>query len=135
MRTAVISIHEEFAQAIFQGKKRYEFRTRAPVLDGPTKFQVYVPGPQKALIGEIIINRILEGSPTKIWRATSHAAGIDQKRFMEYFNGRERAYALVITDKKKYPKSAPLGWLRSNLAEGFCPPQFMKWLTDPLPVP
>jgi predicted transcriptional regulator len=127
MRTGLLSIHEKYAKAIFEGRKQYEFRRRAPELGGPTRFLVYVPG-RRRLAGEIWVEAILEGSPSSVWERTKHAGGITRREFRSYFEGRETAYALAIARAEEYAQQSSLEELRDAVPGGFYPPQYLRWL-------
>jgi predicted transcriptional regulator len=129
LKTGVLSIREEFADAIFRGIKRYEFRTKAPTITAPTRFLVYVPAPRKELVGEITIGSILTGSPKTIWDQTNPFGGISEEQFRTYFRGRAQAHALRIDSKRQYREAIPLEDLRDRRAVGFSPPQYLSWLS------
>lgn len=130
MKTAILSIHERYATKIFARTKKYEFRRRAPDLDTPIRFFVYVPG-RRSMAGEIIVTKILKGSPTAIWKKTGKQGGITRAEFMNYFAGRETAYAYAIKTVKEYDTQPTLEDLRSITPGGFHPPQYLKWAAGP----
>jgi len=127
MKTALLSIHEQYAAKIFAGTKRFEFRRRAPEMDTPIRFLVYVPG-RRRLAGEMRVNKILEGRPSTIWRKTRAKAGITKKEFDAYFDGRDVAYAYAIGRVKEYDEQPTLGELRQVIPGGFYPPQYLRWV-------
>ena len=127
MKTGLLSIHERFASQIFAGTKRFELRRRAPDLETPIRFLVYVPG-RRRLAGEIVVHRILEGTPTQIWRLTRGENGISKKDFEAYFAGRARAFAYAIGKATEYEEQPTLEVLRSSVPGGFAPPQYLRWL-------
>lgn len=127
MRTGLLSIHEKYAAAIFEGRKRFEFRRRAPDLEMPTRFLVYVPG-RRRLAGEIWVESILQGSPTRVWEQTKLAGGITRSEFRAYFRGRDIAFALGIARAQEYEEQSSLEDLREAVPGGFYPPQYLRWL-------
>jgi predicted transcriptional regulator len=128
MKTGLLSLHPEYADAIFAGTKHYEYRRKAPKVGVPTRFLIYVTSPRKELIGEIIVDHILTATPEAIWKKTGHAGGIAKVQLLEYFTGLEEAHALHVGSYTRYATPKPLSALRRALP-GFTPPQYLTWLT------
>lgn len=128
MKTGIISINPEFADRIFDGSKKYEFRRKAPRVDSTFRLLVYATAPRRALIGEIVVSQVITDTPPRLWARTSHAAGIDEERFVAYFQGLDQANALEIETTKRFPAARPLEELRA-VPGGFHPPRFMAWLS------
>lgn len=128
MRTGLLSIHAQYADAIFSGRKRFEYRRKAPHIDGPTRFLIYVPGQRRQLEGEIIVDRIVQTTPNQLWRKTGRRGGIDKDAFMTYFEDRDVANALHIQSAKRYTHTPSLESLRAEVPGGFTPPQYLQWL-------
>lgn len=128
MKTGLLSIHEKYADEIFAGTKKFEFRRKAPRLDGHTRFLIYVPGSRKELAGEMVVTEVISKSPQALWRETRAQAGISHEAFMAYFKGRDVAYALVIKQAKRYANPTPLEEIRKTAPGGFWPPQYLQWL-------
>ena len=127
-RTGLLSIHREYADAIFAGTKQFEFRRRAPDIELPTRFLVYVSG-RRRLVGEILVDEILSMAPSQLWEHTKHAAGISRAKFRAYFAGRSVAHAFRIHSVTEFRVQASLESLRSSVPGGFYPPQYLQWLT------
>lgn len=130
MKTAMMSIHEPYAKAIFAGRKKFEYRTRCPSFEGPTRVLVYIPGKQGRIIGEFIVTEILKGSPISIWRKTHTDSGLGYRAYMSYFQDRDDAYALQIEDFSRWRVSPQLSDLRDVFGPRFRPPQFFMWVDD-----
>lgn len=128
MRTALISIREPHASAIFDGRKRYEYRTRAPSLEGPTKFLVYVPSPEQEVRGCIVVEDVLSGPPEALWEETADEGGVEEATFAEYFEGREEAHALQIARAHRASRRLSLSDLRGLFSSDWNPPQFFRWV-------
>jgi predicted transcriptional regulator len=131
MKTGLLSIHDKYARRIFAGTKRFEFRRRAPDVQLPTRFLVYVPG-RRRLVGEITVDAILRGSPTQVWETTKPYAGITRREYRQYFQGRQEACALAIQSYKEYDDQACLDTLRAKVPGGFYPPQYLRWIQPDL---
>lgn len=127
MKTGILSIKPEFADRIFTGTKKYEFRRKAPRADAAFRLLIYATAPRRALVGEIVVDEIVTDTPKRLWTRTRDAAGIDEARFLEYFHGLEKANALKISHAQAYDESVNLSELKA-LPGGFFAPQFLAWL-------
>lgn len=101
MCTILLSIKPEYVEKIFSGGKKFEFR-RSIANKQPQKIVIYMTAPYSTVCGEVVVKKIIEKSPTALWRETHDAAGITYAKFMEYFAGRETAYAYCLGKVKRY---------------------------------
>lgn len=132
MKTGLLSIHEEYADAIFAGTKRFELRRRAPRLGTPTTFLVYVPTPKRMLVGEIVVEKVIRKPVPQLWKHVKEGAGISKEAFDSYFAGRDEGCALQITEVRRYRRPRPLSRLRHDSNGAFFPPQYLTWLSPQL---
>lgn len=130
MKTGLLSLHPQYADAIFAGTKQYEYRRKAPRVDMPTRFLIYVTAPRKELVGEIIVDHILTDSPRRIWNSTGKLGGIEKEAFLRYFEGAAEAHAFHVGSAERYGEPKSLSALR-RAVPGFTPPQYLAWLTAP----
>lgn len=107
MATILLSIKPEYANKIFDGQKRYEYRKRIPKKE-VSKIIVYSSAPEQAVIGEIEVIKTLKMKPTPLWNSTKANAGISRSKYRKYFSGCTMAYAFVIGSFEKYPTSKSL---------------------------
>ncbi len=119
----LLSIKPEFAEKIFNGTKKFEFRKAIFKNKKIKTVVVYASAPVQRVIGEFEIEGILTGTPDRLWENTCHAAGIDEDYFRKYFLNRELGFAIQIRKVKRYP--VPL-----KLQEAFqvTPPQSFLYL-------
>ena len=96
MSTMLLSIKPEYAKVILEGKKQYEFRKIKPK-EYVNHIILYASSPQKQVVGEAVIDEILEGTP----KAKS-AAGITRKFFFSYYAGKDKAVAYKLKDVVTY---------------------------------
>lgn len=120
----LLSIKPEYAQKIFSGDKRYEFRKNMFKRSGVKKVIVYATMPIGKVIGEFAIDGVIEGHPELVWSETSDYAGITKKFFSEYFDGRKKAFAIKVGSINLYETPYPL----SDLGEDVCAPQSYRYL-------
>ena len=101
MPTMLLSIKPKYAKAILEGKKQYEFRKNKP-RDGVTRIIFYASSHQKQVVGEAIIDEILEGTPKEIWEITKTAAGITKELYFSYYARKDKAIAYKLKDVVVY---------------------------------
>ena len=119
----LLSIKPEFANKIFDGTKKFEFRKSIFKNKDINTVVVYASSPVQRVIGEFEIERILNFDLDTLWSLTQDFSGISEDFFYEYFADKEVGYAIKIKKTKKYrnPK---------NLREEFnlFPPQSFAYL-------
>lgn len=120
----LLSIKPEYAEKIFRGEKRFEFRKNIFKRADISQVVVYVTMPVGKVVGEFDIDGVIEGSPKKVWAETKMHAGITSSFFSEYFTGRHRAFAIKVGGTRLYDKPLSL----SDLAEGLVAPQSYRYL-------
>lgn len=109
MQTNVLlSIKPEFAERIFQGSKRYEFRKVLFKKRNIDKVIVYASAPISKVIGEFEIDNILEHEVEELWEITKRYSGIPKEYYDMYFNGRKFGYAIKIRNSVLYDKPLEL---------------------------
>ena len=103
----VLSIKPEFANKIFDGTKKFEFRKAIFKKTEVKSIIVYASSPVKKVIGEFEIGEIINNDIDTLWKLTKDYSGISEDFFYEYFSKRERGFAIQIKNKKRYkvPKS------------------------------
>jgi predicted transcriptional regulator len=125
MQTKILlSIKPKFAEKIFSGAKRYEFRRVIFKSNSVTRVVVYASSPVQRVIGEFSIAEIITSDVRRLWQKTKDYAGIEKEHFDEYFEGLGTAYAIKICNPTKYRKPAKL----ENLFKFDRPPQSFRYL-------
>jgi predicted transcriptional regulator len=112
-----LSIKPQYAEAIFRGEKRFEFRRsvfRKPV----DVVVIYITSPVCSVAGEFEVQEIICDTVDRLWSRTQTKAGIHRDVFFDYFVGRQMGYAISIGNVRRYRK--PLDLLSSF---GIRPPQ------------
>jgi len=123
----LLAIKPEFAEKIFNGIKKVEYRRIIFKSDKITSIVVYASSPVQKIIGEFEIDEVLIGSPEQLWDATSQEAGISKSCFDQYFADKDTGYAIRIKSVKKYrtPLCLKLDFKISH------PPQSFQYLPSP----
>ncbi len=98
----VLSIKPEFANKIFDGSKRFEFRKTIFKNDKIKKVIVYASSPVQKVIGEFEIEKIINHDIDTLWNITQHLSGISEQYFYQYFANKEHGFAIQIKKAKKY---------------------------------
>lgn len=105
---ALLSIRPEFANQIFAGTKRYEFRRAVFKRENIEGVLVYASSPVQRVIGEFQIEEIIADDLESVWRRTQKYAGISRDYYMSYFGGRDRAYAIKVSSPRLFQRKRKL---------------------------
>ena len=101
MKSIILPIKPKYVKLILEEKKKYEFRKR-PCKSFVKKIYIYETAPTKLVVGEAIVEEILQGTPSEIWNKCNEYGGIEQKDYDKYFANCEKAIAYKISEVKKY---------------------------------
>jgi predicted transcriptional regulator len=127
MQTSVLlSIKPEFAEKIFSGLKRYEFRRVIFKSKNVSKVVVYASHPVQRVVGEFEVGGVLALSRHQLWLQTRQFSGIAKSYFDEYFADKETAYAIKIEGVKRYSQPMTL----EKLCPRTRPPQSFMYLPN-----
>lgn len=105
----LLSIKPQYVEKIISGEKRYEFRKKEFKRRDIDTIVVYSSGKVKKLVGEIKFEKVLCDTPNNIWNLTHLHSGLSFDSFMAYFEGRHKAYAIVIDKFVPYTEMQSLG--------------------------
>ena len=123
-KIALMSIQPQFVEEIVKGNKRFEYR-KAVFKQDVEKVVIYASKPVGKVIGEFTIKQILQGTPDEVWKVTSLQSGITESYFHDYFNGKEKAFAIEIDTFTPYEGGVPLKAFAPHLK---APPQSYCYL-------
>ena len=98
----VLSIKPEFAEKIFLGTKKYEFRRAIFKNPDIKKIIVYASSPVQKVIGEFEIDKIISYDLNTLWDKTKECSGITKEYFFQYFGDKENGFAIKIKKAKLY---------------------------------
>jgi predicted transcriptional regulator len=98
----LLSIKPEFAEKIFNGTKKFEFRRLLFKNPNVKTVVVYASSPVQKVIGEFEIESILNLKPEILWEKTKEHAGISEAYFYQYFGDKEMGFAIKIKKVKRY---------------------------------
>lgn len=117
----LLSIKPEYAEKIFSGEKRYEFRKAIFRNLAVKTVVIYATKPVGKVLGEFDVEEILAEKPSTLWSQTSKFAGISRRFFDEYFRYRKTAYAIRVREPRRYDTPLNLG---AVLGSGVAPQSF-----------
>lgn len=101
----LLSIKPEYAEKIFDGTKKYEFRRSVFKNKDVKTVVVYASSPVQRVIGEFEIDKIINEDLQKLWDKTKEFSGISEDFFFEYFLNKEKGFAIKIKQTKRYVES------------------------------
>lgn len=100
----LLSIKPEFADKIFNGTKKFEFRRTIFKNPKVKNVVVYASSPIQKVIGEFEIEEIITHKPSKLWDITKKHSGISENYFFEYFADKKTGFAIRIKSPLRYKK-------------------------------
>jgi len=100
----ILSIKPEYANKIFEGTKKYEFRRAIFKNPDIKKVVVYSSSPVQKIIGEFEIEKIISHELETLWNKTKKYSGISEDFFFQYFGDKELGFAIKIKNTKLYKK-------------------------------
>lgn len=116
----LFSIKPCYAEQIFEGTKKYEFR-KVCCRKKVKKIYIYVTSPICAVLGECGVEAILQDSPYAIWQRVSLDAGISEKDYFEYFRDRKNAVAYKLAEVVRYNEPKQLDYFNLKVPpQSFC---------------
>ncbi|MEA5549914.1 ASCH domain-containing protein [Anabaena cylindrica UHCC 0172] len=126
----LISIHYEYANMIFDGNKQVEFRRVRPRhLGEGDLILVYATSPEKALLGILEVEKVVEMPPNKLWNIVKDKGGINQETFHKYYKNSQIAFAIFFKNPFSFDSPITIEKLREEWKD-FRPPQCYHYLKD-----
>lgn len=98
----ILSIKPEFANKIFEGSKRFEFRRSIFKNKEVKSVVVYASAPISKVIGEFDIDSVISKDLDSLWNETKDYSGIDKSFYDKYFSGKDSGYAIKVKKVKRY---------------------------------
>ena len=98
----ILSIKPEFAEKIFNGSKKFEFRRRIYKNKQIKTVVVYASSPISKVIGEFEIEDVIHDELNSLWQITSEHSGISRDYYFDYFKGTEMGFAIAVKKAELY---------------------------------
>lgn len=121
----ILSIKPQFAEKIFKGTKKFEFRRSIFKNPNVKRIIVYASAPISKIIGEFEIEEIIHNELDSLWRDTKRYSGITKDYYFSYFKGKQSGFALKIKKTKRYNKHYSI---RERF--GLFPPQSFAYVRE-----
>ena len=120
-KRVLLSIHPEFAEAIMDGHKQFEFR-RVLFKQPVSEVVVYATAPLSRVIGSFKVEDIYQDAPKALWNRTKAVAGVTKEKFDSYFKDRSTAFAIKVASPVRFAVPQPLSkYVPSNYPpQSFC---------------
>jgi predicted transcriptional regulator len=104
---ALLSVKPEYAEKLFNGIKKWEFR-RAIFKKEVDTIVVYSSDPVRKIIGEFTRGKIIHKNLELLWADTCGFSGVTKTIFLEYFKGQNMGYAIEVREPRTYINSLSL---------------------------
>ena len=93
----MVTLEEEYCNAILDGRKEFELRTRIPkYLAAGDAILVCKKGSKGLVPFFFVVDAIAACSPRIMWSVHHHQLAIDEKDYLEYTKGRSLVFGLHI---------------------------------------
>lgn len=126
----ILSIKPCYVEKIIKRIKRYEFRKAFLRKNySNTKVYIYSSSPVQRIIGYFTIKNILEDHPEKLWAQCKNSSGIAESAFFDYFQDRDRGYAIQISALRLFDD--PID--PKQVIQNFVAPQSYRFISDIFP--
>jgi len=122
----LLAMKPEYANAILEGTKKYEFRRRIWRRHVDSVL-MYATMPVEKVVGEFKIQDILYDKLDSLWLQTKEGAGINIDEFQRYFKGCEYGYAIKIGKVIKYEEPLNCGFYDIKPPQSF---KYIKTISD-----
>ncbi|MDQ1354174.1 MAG: hypothetical protein QG657_4483 [Acidobacteriota bacterium] len=119
----VLSIKPEYADKIKKRKKIVEVRRKFNKKWEGASAMLYASNPSQEFFGEARISKVIEGSPTEIWKLFNSDLGVHESMFFQYCQGVETVNALVLSDVEIFVNGIQKNHIESLLNKSVIPPQ------------
>ncbi len=116
----ILSIQPQYVQQIFEGIKKYEYRTRVPKKEIESII-VYETYPTMKVVGELYIDKILNLPIDEMWKQTHEYSCAKKEDLYSYFKDKDNCYAYKISKFVKFDKPKDL----KDYGVNFAPQSFV----------
>lgn len=101
-KNVIISIRPEYANKIIDGEKKIELRRKFPIqeIEGGIAL-IYASSPIQKIIGHAIIKEVKKLSINELWKKYGKQACVTKDFFLDYFNGLDEGFALILDNPIK----------------------------------
>ena len=111
-KVVILAIKPKYAEAIYSGKKRWEFRKAPPPVPGWV--YLYESAPVSKITGHVYIGFKVQGQPEDVWGITKlqsligGSTGISRPEFKAYVGKAKSVAACATFSAERYPEPIAL---------------------------
>jgi len=121
----LLSVKPQHAEAIVQGRKKYELRRTIFKREDIGRVYVYSTAPVSKLVGSFEVGKIIQDSPKGIWETCHKHAAIAEDEFFDYFEGAVTAFAIKIANMQRF--TIPID--PHSIFDDFKPPRSFRYFS------
>lgn len=119
----LMSVRPRFADSILHGHKTVEVRRSFSAKWLGHRIALYAGAPISSVVGEAVIEQLVEDAPLNIWGRFGNAMGCTKSEFDAYANGANKVFALLLGSVRSYPRPLSLGTAQTLVGKRLLPPQ------------
>lgn len=120
MSSLLLPIHSTYAERIYAGLKRFEYRKTKPK-EEINHLVLYETSPKKEITGIAQVDKVLVDNPKSLYQQTRDFAGIGETSYSDYFSGQDTAVAFSLSGARRFTKPLRLEGLGiKNAPQSFC---------------
>lgn len=126
-KAIVLSIKPKYAESILAGTKTVELR-RSWAAEQIEVIVIYASSPICRFIGSVKVKNIRKVTPPTLWiHCSQHGGGLTRQELLQYFDGKEKGYAVFLHDAIRFKKPIE----PHTVIDNFSAPQSFRYLTAP----
>jgi predicted transcriptional regulator len=107
----LMSVHPSHAHQILSGLKTVEVRKRFSARWEGATVALYATRPDRSLLGEARIERVVTGPPSALWSEFGAGIGASREQYMDYVGNAQEVVAIVLTQPSPFVSPIPLAQL------------------------
>ena len=110
----LLPIFPKYAEAIFEGKKKVEFR-KLNIPQDISHVVVYSTAPTQRIVGYFEVREITRASPKILWNLFNKVGGIEKELLMEYYSGHDLGVAIHVGESIRLRTPIQLSLIENEL--------------------
>ena len=126
-KVVLLSISNEWAEAILTGRKTYEYRRQPPAIEPPYKVVLYATADMSAIVGQFTTFEVLKGPIDDLVNRTINHTPHSEDDIQSYFEGKKTGSAIRVAGYQRYSSRLSLDEVQS-VDDEFRPPQNFRYL-------
>jgi len=119
--SVLISIYQQYADAILEGEKIIEFR-KPQFPDHVSRVYLYSTNPVKKVVGYFEVESVLRESPTHLWNRYGKRGSIGREDYFKYYENNNEACGILIKKVVRFKRPVELKELDDEMTvpQSFC---------------